>query len=245
MLTRPSSPHVAGLPAERIQTAMVFGMLGSLLSALALAGAFWLYQLHGRLQEQADSLKVLARSVDQVSGSQRLAVDTLLEKLGTENAGQFVERYEQAAKARDDARRQLAAQRSINEVLGLRTKELEEQVGKQATDLEAARTTLSQYETDAKLAPKLRERISELEAAQIKLQREVDEKNRIVEAADGQKGAELLRRLSLFQYTTYILGIVSAVLAAALGYYLTRPLMEAGSDQAQPQPQSRPQPISE
>ena len=61
MLTKPSSPHVAGLPAEKIQTAMVFGMLGSFLSVLALAGAFWLYQLQGRLQEQGDSLKVLAR----------------------------------------------------------------------------------------------------------------------------------------------------------------------------------------
>ena len=101
-------------------------MLGSFLSVLALAGAFWLYQLQGRLQEQGDSLKVLARSVDQVSGSQRLAVDTLLEKLGTETAGQFVERYERAAKARDEARRQLAAQQSINEALGLRTKELED-----------------------------------------------------------------------------------------------------------------------
>jgi proteasome lid subunit RPN8/RPN11 len=245
MLTKPSSPHGTGLPSERIQTAMVFGMLGSFLSVLALAGAFWLYQLHSRLQEQGDALKVLARSVDQVSGSQRLAVDALLGKLGTESASQFLERYEQAAKARDDARRQLAAQQSINEALGLRTKELEEQAGKLAANLETARATLSQYETDARLAPKLRERISELETAQVKLQREVDEKNRIVEAAEGQKGAEVLRRLNLFQYTTYILGVVSALLAAALGYYLTRPLLETGSDQPQPEPQSRPHHISD
>jgi len=238
MLTKPSFFYNDTSPAEKIQTAMVFGMLGSFLSVLALAGAFWLYQLHGRLQEQGDSLKVLARSVDQVSGSQRLAVDTLLEKLGTETAGQFVERYERTAKARDEARRKLTAQQSINEALGLRTKELEEQAGKLATDLEAAKTTLSQFETEAKLAPKLRERIGELETVQVKLQHEVDEKNRIVEAADGQKRAEVLRKLNLFQYATSILGIVSAGLAAALGYYLTRPLLEAGSDQPQPETQS-------
>ena len=149
-----------------------------------------------------------------------------------------MERYERAAKARDEVRRQLAAQQSINQVLGLRTKELEEQAGKLATDLEAARTTLNQFETEAKLAPKLREESASLKTVQVKLQHEVDEKNRIVEAADGQKGAEVLRKLNLFQYATSILGIVSAGLAAALGYYLTRPLLEAGSDQPQPETQS-------
>ena len=76
MLTRPSAPQYVSSPADRLQTAMVFGMLGSFLGVLGVAAALWLYQLHGRIQEQSDTLKALAHSVEQVAGSQRLAMDT-------------------------------------------------------------------------------------------------------------------------------------------------------------------------
>src|SRR5208337_3690260 len=97
---------------------------------------------------------------------QRLTIDSLLDKAGTDNPAQFADRYERAAKARDDARRQLAAQQSINETLGIRTKELESFAAKLTTDLESTSKTLSQYETDAKQAPELRLKITDLEKAQ-------------------------------------------------------------------------------
>ena len=131
MLTRPSSPQYVNSPGDRVQSAMIFAMLGTFLGMLGVAAALGLYQLYGRVQEQGDSLKALARSVDQVAGNQRLAMDTLLEKAGTDTPTQFAERYDRAAKARDEARRQLAAQQAINETLGVRTKELEAQ-GRQA-----------------------------------------------------------------------------------------------------------------
>ena len=232
MLNRPSSPQYVSSPADRVQTAMVFGMLGSFLGVLGVAAALWLYQLHGRIQDQSDSLKALAHSVDQVAGSQRLTIDSLLDKAGTDNPTQFAERYERAAKARDEARRQLAAQQSINETLGIRTKELESMAAKLAADLETANKTLAQYETDAKQAPELRDRIADLEKTQGKLQRELDEKTEIAETADGQKGAEVLRRLNLFRYATYILGALSAALAAAVGYFSLRIFGEAESNPA-------------
>ena len=102
-----------------------------------------------------------ARSIR--SGVSGLTVDTLLEKAGTDNPTQFAERYERAAKARDEARRQLGAQQSINETLGIRTRELESVAAKLATDLESTSKTLVQYEVDAKQAPELRERIADLE----------------------------------------------------------------------------------
>jgi proteasome lid subunit RPN8/RPN11 len=232
MLTRPSSPQYVSSPGDRVQTAMIFGMLGSFLGVLGVAAALWLYQLHGRIQEQSDSLKALAGSVEQVAGSQRLAMDTLLDKAGTDNAAHFAERYERAAKARDEARRQLLAQQSINETLGIRTRELDSVAGKLTADLEVANKTLGQYETDAKQAPELRDRIADLQKTQEKLQRELDEKTAIAEAADGQKGAEVVRKLNLFRTATYFLGALSAALSAAVGYLSLRIFGEPDSDPA-------------
>ena len=52
MLNRSSTPQYVSSPVDRLQTAMVFAMLGSFLGVLGLAAAFWLYQLHGRIQDQ-------------------------------------------------------------------------------------------------------------------------------------------------------------------------------------------------
>jgi hypothetical protein len=237
MLNRPASPQYVSSPADRVQTAMVFGMLGSFLGVLGVAAALWLYQLHGRIQDQGDSLKALANSVDQVAGSQRLTIDTLLDKAGTDNPTQFAERYERAAKARDEARRQLGAQQSINETLGVRTRDLESVAAKLATELETTSKTLTQYEADAKQAPELRDRIADLEKTQVKLQRELDEKTEIAETADGQKGAEVLRRLNLFRSATYILGALSAVLAATVGYFTLRIFGEEDANPAIVEPE--------
>src|SRR5208283_609826 len=115
---------------------------------------------------------------------------------------------------------------------GVRTRELESMAAKLATDLETTSKTLAQYEADAKQAPELRDRIAELEKTQVKLQRELDEKTEIAEAADGQKGAEVLRRLNLFRYATYILVALSAALAAAAGYFSLRIFGEEDADPA-------------
>ncbi len=222
MLNRSTSPQYVSSPADRLQTAMVFGMLGSFLGVMGVAAALWLFQLHGRIQEQSDTLKAMAHSVEQVAGSQRLTVDTLLDKAGTDNPAQFAERYDRAAKARDEARRQLAAQQSINETLGVRTKELESTAVKLSTDLETANKTLALYEVDAKQAPELRERLADMEKKQVKLERDLDEKTEIAEALDVQKGADIVRRLNLFRTATYVLGALSAALAAAVGYLTLR-----------------------
>jgi len=55
---------------------------------------------------------------------------------------------------------------------------------------------------------------------------------RIAEAAEGQKGAEILRRLNLFRSATYVLGALSAALAAVVGYFSLRIFGEADSNPA-------------
>jgi proteasome lid subunit RPN8/RPN11 len=222
MLTRPSSPQYVNSPADRLQTAMTFGMLGSFLGVLGVATALWLYQLHGRIQEQGDSLKALAHSVDQGAVDQRLAMETLLDKAGIDNPSRFVERYKSAAQDLDKAKRKLQAEQSINETLANRNKELEALTGKLTTDLETTRKDLEKSEVDAKNAPALREQVAELKEKRDKLERALEEKAAIAETVEGKEVGEVLRKLNLFKTATYILGGMSVLLAAAVGYLYMR-----------------------
>jgi hypothetical protein len=238
MLTRPSAPTYAASAVDRFQIAAVFGMLGSMLGVLGVAAGLWLYQLHGRMQEQADALKALAGSVDQVAGGQRLAIDSLLERAGIDNPASFAKRFEKAVAARDEARKQLTIQQTINETLGARTKDLESQAAKLAADLEVASKLVEEYKADAIKAPELREQVAKLEQASVKLQHELDEKTAIADTVEGKKNAEILQRLNLFRYAAYFCGVLSVLLALAVGYLYTRPLQAPDSEQpvAAPEP---------
>jgi len=237
MLNRPSSPQYMVSPVDRLQLAAVFGMLGSFLGVLGVAAGLWLYQLHGRIQEQGDALRALSGTVGEAAGAQRLAIDTLLDRAGN-NKTTFPELYEKASKDRDDARRQLIAQQSINETLGARTKELELQSRKLEADLESARKSLELSEVDAKETPVLRKELAELKQDRTKLQQELDAKSAVAESAEGKKAEELLKKLNLYRYAAYFCGILSILLALAVGWLFMRlspePDAEARSSEAQP-----------
>src|SRR5262249_6589687 len=109
---------------------------------------------------------------------------------------------------------------------GARTKQLELETARLATDLEVARKTQEKYESDAKQASTLREKVSLLEESELKLKRDLEQKKAVVDTVEGQKVDEVLRSLSLFRSATYILGITSAALAAAVGYLYMRSLDE-------------------
>jgi proteasome lid subunit RPN8/RPN11 len=223
MLARPSTPQFLNSPGDRMQTAAVFGMLGSFLGVLGLGVVMLLYQLHGRIQDQGEALKSLGRTVEQSSAGQRLAMDTLLDKAGTENATTFQERYERAARARDEARRQLLAQQAINETLGPRTKELETQNLKLVSELDHARKAVEENEARTK-------QVQELEEKLATTQRELEEKSEIAASAEGKGAAAVLHTLNLFRYATYFLAVLSVALAGAVGYLFLRPLDEPNTD---------------
>lgn len=235
MLTRPSTLPSANSPADRMAAGMVFGMLGSFLGVMGMAAGLWMYQVHGRIQEQSDSLKALARAVEQVSDNQRLAVDTLLDKAGTENAGQFAERYERTARARDAARQQLLAQQAINETLGARTRELETQSARLASELDTARKAVEKYEPDAKQASELREKV-------VELQHDLVEKTAIAETTEGQNAGAALRSLSFYRFMTMFLVALCSLLALAAGYLYLRPAdrtdLEPGDSELRPHGQT-------
>ncbi|MDR3620046.1 MAG: Mov34/MPN/PAD-1 family protein [Paludisphaera borealis] len=225
MLSRPAHPHAGG-PAERLSILALLAMLGSFLGVVGLAAALWLFQLNTRLGEQTEALVALQRHLDDVAGGQRLAVDTLLDKVGGEDPSKFIARYERTAKARDESHNRLLAELAINETLGLRAKEL-------AADLDAARASLKESEADAKEAPALRKRLGELEKANTLQERELEEKRPIVEATDGEKAKELVDALKLYRTTTWAGALASLLLGLTAVYFYFKSL---------PEPQSTIQP---
>jgi len=215
MLTRPAQRDVT-VPVERFHIALVFGVLGAFLGVMGVAAALWLNQLHGRIQEQNESLKALARLVEQSTASQRIVSDTLLERASGENPAEFTARYERVATARDEAMRQLGIQRSINEALGARTKDLESGAVTLAEDLETARKSRDKYEKDAQDAPKLREQIASLLEFNERQQKKLDELQPWLESTDGQKAVQVQHDLVRARYAAYSGWFCSVLLGLAL-----------------------------
>jgi proteasome lid subunit RPN8/RPN11 len=228
MLSRPVH-NQAGGPAERASIVAFFALLGSFLAVVGLAVALWLTQLNARLAEQTEALVALRERVDDSTGGQRLAYDTLIEKLGGEDQSKFVARYERTAKARDESHKRLLAELEINEALALREKQL-------AGELDDARASLKEAEAVVKEAPALRKRLAELEEANTLMERELQEKRPIVEATDGEKARELVESLRLYRTTTWAGGLASLLLALTAVYFYFRSLPEPESTSARPGP---------
>jgi proteasome lid subunit RPN8/RPN11 len=192
MLSRTAHTPVAS-PVEKLQIAAVFGMLGTFAGVLAVALVLWLYQLQGRIQEQNDSILALARSVEQLGDNQRLAMDTLVEKIGTEKPVDFIDRYyNKADRERKEAVRKLDNQRTINENLADESKDLKARV----TKLEDRNKSLEKYEEDAKNIPELRDQIAKLEKDNESKKRELEELSPLRDTDKGKKTLDLQRDLA-------------------------------------------------
>jgi proteasome lid subunit RPN8/RPN11 len=202
MLNRPAHRDTTS-PAERAQLAAVSGLIGVFLGLLLVAAAVWLFQLHGRIQEQNESLLALARLVETSSANQRLVGDTLLDKVGGENPAEFAARYDKAAKARDEALRKLGIQLTINEKLGGLNKELETRAASLASELETTRKDLDKAQKDAKDAPKLRELIASLDESNQRQKVKLDLMAPWFDSTEGKKAIETERRLVLASYWAY------------------------------------------
>jgi proteasome lid subunit RPN8/RPN11 len=237
MLTRPAHREI-GSPVERAQIAMVFGMLGAMLGVLGVAASLWLYQLHGRIVAVNDSLATLNRSVEQVASGQRLAVDTLLEKAGTEDPAKFAQRYSKVAKERDDALRQLDVQRTINDALGAKAKDLEVHATTLAADLDDARKKLLEYEKERSDYPALRDRLLSLEETNADQKKQLEEAAPFLDSAAGKAAVAVQRELVRTQYAAYGGWASAALLGLGLvaAYLYYKPLTEDAPSAGQPAP---------
>ncbi len=229
MINRPA-PRDAGSSIDKFQLAALFGMLGALLGVLGVAAVLWLFQLNGRIQEQNEALQSLARSVDQTTSAQRLAVDTLIEKAGVASPTEFAERYDRAAKARDDAVRQLAIQRSIADTLGSRVKALESEAAERTEDLEAAKQTIARIEKDADTAASLRVRLAAMEKDNADQKQQLDKLSPLFDTKEGKIAVGLKDELKRTTYLAYGGWACSLVLTLVLvgAYLFLKPLLESG-----------------
>ncbi|HKI19946.1 MAG TPA: Mov34/MPN/PAD-1 family protein [Isosphaeraceae bacterium] len=218
MLARPTNREATST-VEKVQLAASFGLLGTFLGMLGVAVVFWVLQLNNRVHEQGESILALARSVEDVGSRQRLAVDTLLEKAGDDKPAAFVERYAKTAKARDEAQRQLSIQRTINETLGSRAKDLEART----TELEKTCQTLEQYRKDAERIPDLSDRIASLEEVNQQQARKLAEIAPWLESTEGKQALVMQHNLEWYRIWFYVgwscAGLLSLSLLGAYVYF--------------------------
>ncbi len=236
MLSRP--PHSqSGGPSERLSILALFMVVGSFLGVVGLAVALWLFQVHAQLGEQAQLLLSLQKRLDDSANGQKLALDTMLDKISGEDPSKFVERYEKTARARDESHNRLLAELAVNETLGLRAKTL-------ATELDEARAKLKEAEVDAKDAPDLRKRLAALEEANTLQERELEEARPIVEAAEGVKARELVDSLKLYRTACWAGALASVLLALTAVYFYFRSLPEPEPTKTEPRPNTTTHRIS-
>jgi proteasome lid subunit RPN8/RPN11 len=235
MLTRPA-PNYSTSPAERLQLATLFGMLGTFLGILGVALALWLYQLQARVQEQNDAVMTLARSVEQLGDNQRLTTDTVIRKLGQEKAEDYLEQYTKTAKERDAARSKLEIQRSMSEELGDRVRGLTEK-------LLTAQKELDKSKDAAEKAPKLQAKIDTLEELNDRKQHQLDDIEPFLKKSkeEGIDVDRLLQDRNRIRTLAYAGWGISALLAAGLiaAFFFYKPPLP---DEVVPPPQDGERP---
>jgi proteasome lid subunit RPN8/RPN11 len=228
MLSRPQVYRDTTNPLERAQVAAVFGLIGVVLGMFLLALALWLYQIHGRIQEQTESLTGLSRMVEQSAASQRLMGDIVLEKMTGEKPVDFDSLYEKATKARESAERRLGIERSINEALAGENKNYKTLNDKLSASLETAKKDLARAEKDAKDAPKLREQYAKLDLASQQQKEKLEEMTPFFLSTDGKKALAVQEELVRTRYAAISGWGCSALLCAGLValYFYFKPLAD-------------------
>jgi proteasome lid subunit RPN8/RPN11 len=223
MLSRPAAQRMVTTSAQGAQLAGVYGLVGVVLGMLIVAAAFWLVQLHRRIEEQTEALHALSQVVEQSATSQRLVGDAVLERVAGEKPVGFDAIYEKAFKTREEATRQLTIQRAINETLGGRTKDLEQRASTLAADLETARKERDRYEKDHADVALLAKRVATLQESNQQQQDRLETLEPLSESADGKKVLETHQQLARWQYATYAgwgcTALLCLGLAAAFLYY--------------------------
>jgi proteasome lid subunit RPN8/RPN11 len=224
MLTRPGQREVVST-VERLQTATISGLLGVFLGVMGLAAVLGISQLLGKIQQQSDSIQALTQLVEQSASTSRLVSDTMMEQAGGANPLEFTRRYERAVAARDEAIRKLGIKESMNiEIGGLNT-ELKNRLSILQTDFDMAQAKVRRFEKDATDAPKLRERIANLEDFQARQQAKLDEFADWLETPEGKEAQATKQELFRTRIWAYSGWVLTAILGIGLAatYVLPKP----------------------
>jgi len=233
MLTRPATQFHGPAAADRAQTALLYSLLGASLGVLGLAAVLWLNAIHGTVQDQAQALAELRKTVGDAADRQRVVLDAAVGEAGGADPERFLERYARAARERDAARSQLADQAAINQLLAAKTRKLTENLA----ELQAKNDEAQKYEKDAREAVALRARFRELQASGERQFRTINELNQLLDTTEGRKAAEQAEAYRRTRYAAYVGWALSGVLALGLSvaYALSR-LPAVGDDRSDDPP---------
>jgi proteasome lid subunit RPN8/RPN11 len=233
MLTRTSHPQAT--TNERTLTAALFGLLGMMAGAVAVLALLWLIQLNKSLQDQAERIDKIAQSVDRSSAAQRLALETLLAKSASPEAGNdpdaFVKQYRKTGVLLDEANSKLEQQTTINGELATKVHSLDYSLARLKKELDQAKT----YESDAKEVFKLREKVGELETEYKKQASKLADQQEVLEAVPARGAARLVRQYNRAWYAAAagwgFAAVLALGLAAAFGL---KPLPDPNSEAVLP-----------
>jgi proteasome lid subunit RPN8/RPN11 len=211
MLTRTSPPHVTS--AERTLSAALFGLLGMMVGAAFVLGFLWLIQLNRSVQDQAERLERIATGVDRASAAQRLAFETMLaasQSKDPEHDGNLLlTQYSNTARSLDEKKRKLDQQETINGELAVKVRTLDRDNTKLRGDLELAR----KFESEAKEAGPLRERVDELEIDNKRQARQLAAQQEVLDTPAGRRVLALAHRYDRAWYAA-VAGWGAALLLA-------------------------------
>jgi proteasome lid subunit RPN8/RPN11 len=228
MLTRPAPPHAT--ITDRVQTAALFGLIGMLTGVLGLAVLIWLYTLNHRVQDQADALEELARTTEQATAAQRLALDTLLDESSDVRARRSIAKYDQTVRELAALKRKLSDEATIQDALAA-------QAGKLQKELADAKKVVREYETLKKEYPDLATRIRVLESEREASAAKLAEYDKLLETTEGRNATALLNKYHRTWYAAVAGWVVGVFAAFSLLFTLGRqkPVTEPGGSAPEPE----------
>ena len=210
MLSRPATHAHAHVPtADRVQSLLLFTVLGALLGMLALSAVLWLNAINGHVADQARTLDDLRKAVADTADRQRVALDAALGAAAGTSADDLVRKF---ARERDDAQAKLSNQKAINEVLASKTKEQ----GDELSTLRAKYDESMKYEADAKEVADLRTRNLELSNRGLRQASTIIEMEELLDTPGGRKALALSARQQRTWYAAAAGWSVAGILTLAL-----------------------------
>ncbi|MBV8232778.1 MAG: hypothetical protein JO329_22580, partial [Planctomycetaceae bacterium] len=231
MLTRPAPPHAT--ITDRVQTAALFGLIGMLAGVLGLAVLIWLYTLNHRVQDQADALEELARTTEQATAAQRLALDTLLDEPSDVRARRSIAKYDQTVRELAALKRKLSNEATIQDALAA-------QAGKLQKELADAKKVVQEYETLKKGYPDVATRIRDLESEREASAAKLAEYDRLLETTAGRNATALLNKYHRTWYAAVAGWVVGVCAAFSLLFTLGRQKPVTAPGGSAPQPEEPP-----
>ena len=233
MLTRPTMHHQSPT-ADRTQSAMVFALLGMVIGVFGLSGVLWLNTIFGQIQEQGKTIDDLRKNITELNERQRITFETALGEPGGMDPERFLRKFNTLASERDESRKKLGRQASMNDLLTDKNKSLTESLAKLEKKYEAA----SKFEKDAEEFAKLRPQFLEAQSRIDRDSKKIEDLEALLDTPEGRKVVELAKSQKTTWYAAVAGWVVSGVLLAAMivGYTYIKfpPVDEVSSGEENP-----------